>query len=100
MGVVRAIGAEVVVALEDLVVEGDVGGVGGRQAHGGQRDGGLVVLKPHVLRHDERQVWAWAPASRGQKMGFPPPDNNELVFYIETGCTDTVSFPPELNTPL
>ena len=33
----------------------------------------------------------WAPEFKG-RIGFPPPEKNELVLSIETGCTDTVHF--------
>ena len=35
----------------------------------------------------------------GGRIGFPPPETNELVLSIEMGCTDTVHFPREPNTP-
>ena len=43
-------------------------------------------------------VSRWAPEFGG-RIGFPPPEMNELVLFVEMGCTDTVHFPREPNTP-
>ena len=43
-------------------------------------------------------VLHWAPEFGGRN-GFPPPENNELVLFITTGCTDTVPFQLKPNTP-
>ena len=60
------------------------------------------------VRHDTRvnpklsgvelpkSVLTWVPAFGG-RIGFPPPEKNELVLSIETGCMYTVPFPQEPN---
>ena len=35
----------------------------------------------------------------GGRNFFRPPEKNELVLSIETGCTDNAPFPREPNTP-
>ena len=45
-----------------------------------------------------KNVRLWAPEFGGRN-GFPPPEKNELVLSINTGCADTVPFQSKLNTP-
>ena len=40
----------------------------------------------------------WAPEFGG-RIGFPPPEKNELVLSIKMGCADTVPFQSKPNTP-
>ena len=66
-----------------------------RRAECQRRDGGARV-------RDEDFVIAWAPEFGG-RIGFPPPEKNELVlsrkFPIGIGCSDTVPFQRKPNTP-
>ena len=39
---------------------------------------------------------AWAPEFGG-RIGFPPPEENELILSINMGCADTVPFRPISN---
>ena len=44
-------------------------------------------------------VATWAPEFGVCRIGCPPPEKNELVLSIETGCAATVPLPREPNTP-
>ena len=48
--------------------------------------------------HKTGTVQHWAPEFGG-RIRFPPPEQNELVLSIKTGCADTVPFQPNPNTP-
>ena len=41
----------------------------------------------------------WAPEFGVGRIGFPPPEKNELVLSVETGCAGTVPFQPKPYTP-
>ena len=49
------------------------------------------VLRNLALEPGLQTIW-------GQNR-FPPPEKTGLVLFIEMGCTDTVPFPREPNTP-
>ena len=57
--------------------------------------GGLDEVRPEQR---DAPALTWAPAFGGRKR-FPPPEKNELVLSIETGCADTVPFQPKPNNP-
>ena len=41
----------------------------------------------------------WAPECGG-RIGFPPPEKNELVLSIKMGCADTVPFSVKTKHPV
>ena len=57
--------------------------------------GAVVSMTPQHWR----LVNGWAPECGG-RFRFPPPEKNELVLSIETGCTDTVSFSTKTKHPV
>ena len=64
----------------------------GRPAHAQLRVDGLDGVAGGVVEPGLKSEF-------GGRIGFPPPEKNELVLSIGMGCADTVPFQSKPNTP-